>query len=229
MSTYVAIVNALKTECGVSGATLTTLANQVPEINRLAGWVNQAWMDIQELHEDWFFLRQSFAFNTVAGQQSYTPTQAGIAVTPVLGVWKRDSVQIYSTAVGVSNEMMTAYLDYDSFRNLWQFASMRSIQSRPVVFSIDPKFNLLLGATPDGIYTVNGEYFQAPSVLVADADVPVMPARWHNLIVYRAMQHYGLYEAASEVLQRGQIEFGKMLARLQTQQLPTMTFGDSLC
>ena len=76
MSTYVQIVNSLKSECGVSGATLATLSNQVVEINRLAGWVNQAWVDIQEIHDDWFFLRQSFSFSTVAGQQSYTPTQA---------------------------------------------------------------------------------------------------------------------------------------------------------
>lgn len=229
MSTYVQITDSLKTECGVSGARLTTLVNQVTEINRLAGWVNQAWMDIQEIHEDWFFLRQSFTFNTATGQQSYTPTQAGIAVAPGLGTWKRDSVRIYSTSVGVSNEMMMPYLDYDSFRDLWQYASMRNIQTRPTVFTIDPQFNLLMGSTPDSIYTVNGEYFQAPSMMAADTDVPVMPARWHNLIVYRAMQHYGLYEAAPEVLQRGQIEFSKMLSRLQTQQLPVMTFGDPLC
>ena len=86
MSNYVGIVNALKTECGVSGAVLSTLANQVVEINRLAGWVNQAWVDIQEIHDDWFFLRQSFSFSTIAGQQSYTPTQAGIAAAPGLGV-----------------------------------------------------------------------------------------------------------------------------------------------
>ena len=229
MSTYVAIVNALKTECGVSGATLTTLSNQVVEINRLAGWVNQAWVDIQEIHDDWFFLRQSFSFSTIAGQQSYTPTQAGIAVSPGLGVWKRDSMRIYSTSVGVSNEMMMPCIGYDQFRDLWQYGAMRTTQTRPTVFAIDPQFNLLLGAVPDAVYTVNGEYFQAPSTLSADSDVPVMPARWHNLIVYRAMQHYGLFEAAPEVLQRGQIEFSKMLSRLQAQQLPVMTFGASLC
>ena len=229
MSTYVQLTDSLKTECGVSGAKLTTLANQVVEINRLAGWINQSWMDIQEIHEDWFFLRQSFAFSTTAGQQSYTPTQAGIAVVPGLGVWKRDSVRLYSTALGVSNEMLMPYIGYDTFRDLWQFGAMRTIQTRPTVFSIDPQFNFLLGAMPDDAYTVNGEYFQAPSQMAADIDTPSLPVRWHNLIVYRAMQHYGMYEAAPEVLQRGQIEFAKMLARLQTQQLPKIIFGEPLC
>ena len=138
-------------------------------------------------------------------------------------------MRIYSTSVGVSNEMMMPCIGYDQFRDLWQYGAMRTTQTRPTVFAIDPQYNLLLGALPDAVYTVNGEYFQAPSTLSADSDVPVMPARWHNLIVYRAMQHYGMYEAAPEVLQRGQIEFSKMLSRLQAQQLPVMTFGASLC
>ena len=228
MTTFVGLVNALKNECGTSGAMLTTLAGQVTEVNRLAGWIAKSWQDIQETHDDWFFLRQPFSFTTTAQQISYTPTQAGIPVLPGLGIWRRNSFRIYSTVIGTANEMMMPYVHYDTFRDQWLYASMRTTYTRPSVFSIDPQFNVLLGAGPDDIYTVNGEYFQAPQVLVADADIPVMPARFHDLIVYGAMKHYGLYEAAPEVFQRGDAEFKKMMLRLETQQLPTMTFGPSL-
>lgn len=228
MSTYVQLVDRLRVECGTSGAPLTTLAGQVAEVNRLAGWINQAWMSIQEMHEDWFFLRQGFSFSTTAGLGSYTPLQAGIPVAPGLGIWKRDSVRIYLNVLGVANEAFLPFQTYDSFRDLWLFGAMRTQQTRPTMFSIDPQFNLLLGSAPDAVYTINGEYFQAPTRMVADADVPAMPPRWHDLIVYRAMQHYGMYEAAPEVLQRGQSEFNKMAGPLFAQQLPGITFGAPL-
>lgn len=221
----------MKLECGVSGAALTTLINQPLEIQRLVGWVNAAFLEIQESHADWNFMRESFQFNTVLGQQAYTPVQAGIPVSgteTVLGNWKKDSFRLYSTAQGVTNENFMPYYYYDTFRNLYQFSSSRLIQTRPIAFTADPDKNLLLGPVPDGVYTVNGEYFIRPYELVADTDVPVLPSQFHLVIVYRAMMHYGAFEAASEVYQRGLTEFNKMKAKLEIDQLPQITFGAPL-
>jgi hypothetical protein len=190
--------------------------------------VNSAWMDIQEVHDDWFFLRNNFSFPTVSQQQSYTPTQALIPVIPGLGNWKRDSFRLYSPSIGFSNEMVMPFIDYETFRNQFIYGSMRTTYTRPTVFSIDPAKNLVMGAVPDGVYTVVGEYYSAPSELLLDADIPILPTRYHMLIVYRAMIHYGLYEAASEVVNRGTSEFEKMMARLMSDQLPDITFGQPL-
>jgi hypothetical protein len=222
---YLQLVQRLRQECGVSGAAPATTLNQVGEIARLCAWINAAWMDVQLTHNDWFFLRQPFAFNTVAGKQAYTPSDAGLAS---FSNWKRDSLRLYSQALGVGNEMILPYVGYDTLRDLYMFGQMRTTTQRPVMFSIDPQKKLVLGATPDLVYVVNGEYYALPSDMALDADTPAMPAQYHMAIVYRAMTHYGEFEAAPEVYQHGDSEFKKMLARLELDQLPTMTFGAPL-
>lgn len=224
--TYLQLVQRLRQECGVLGSDPAALANQVADINRLSKWINAAWIDIQEMHDDWFFLRNNFSFKTVANTQAYSESAAGL-LTP-LGNWKRDSFRIYSPSLGVSNEMIVPFVDYETFRNQFQYGSMRTTYTRPTVFSIDPPKNIVLGAIPDTVYTVVGEYYTAPTELVSDSDVPILPARYHMAIVYRAMIHYGLYEAASEVLSRGTAEFEKMMTRLMADQLPDVTFGAPL-
>jgi hypothetical protein len=48
-------------------------------------------------------------------------------------------------------------------------------------------------------------------------------------IVYRAMMFYGGYEAASEVYQRGEQEFVKLMRRMTADRLPEVSFAGTLC
>lgn len=228
---FLQLVVRTKTECGVSGAAPTTLANQPAEIQRLIGWVNAAWLDIQELHADWDFLRAPFEFQTTANKETYTATEVGIptgADGAILGQWKQDSFRIYNTAMGVSNESFLTYCEYDKFRDIYEFGSSRLIRSKPVEFTVDPQKILRLGQVPDGVYTVNGEYFKKPSEMVADADIPAMPSEFHLTIVNRAMMFYGRYEAATEVWQGGNTDYLKMKTKLEIDQLPTLQMGEPL-
>jgi hypothetical protein len=229
MSTFLQLVNRLRSECGVSGSDYTTVVGATGEQLRLVRWINAGWKDVQNLHADWNFLRQSFTFNTntVTNQSSYTPAQCN---TTNFGNWKKDSLRIYTTSLGFSNEMILRFAPYDEFRNLYLYGSSRTTYTKPTVFSIDPQKNLVLGAPPDLTgYTVNGEYYQLPTELVLDADVPVMPAQFHDAIFYKAMTHYAGYENAAEVNMRGASEYKNLMYRLHIDQLPTMTFGAPLC
>jgi hypothetical protein len=226
---WLQMVQRLRSEAGVSGADPVSCQNQTGEMLRLVRWINDAWLDIQNVHADWFFLRGSFAFNTntVTAQQSYTPLQCNAAN---FGNWKRDSMRIYSVGLGVSNEMILPYIGWDEFRNLYLYGNMRLTLQRPVLYTIDPQKNFVLGATPDASgYTVDGEYYAVASYMVNDTDIPVMPVQYHMAIVWRALLAYGLYEGASEAVDRGASEFKTLMARMQQDQLPTMTFGAPLC
>jgi hypothetical protein len=48
------------------------------------------------------------------------------------------------------------------------------------------------------------------------------------MIVYRAMMFYAGYEAAPEVYQRGELEFKRLMNRLEIDQLPDMVSGPPL-
>lgn len=222
---FLQLVQRLRLECGVSGSDPAKVTDQPAEIRRLVNWINTAWMDIQSVHEDWFFLRAPVSFNTAAGTASYGAVQAGI---PLLGKYKRDSFRIYSAALGASNEAILTHFHFDNFRNLYQFGTNRTLQQRPMCYTIDAQNNFILGPIPDDIYNINGEYFKIPTEMVLETDVPALPAQFHMAIVFRAMMHYGEFEAAPEVYQHGELEFKKIMLRLNISQLPKMQFGAPL-
>ena len=56
-------------------------------------------------------------------------------------------------------------------------------------------------------------------VLAVDADVPEMPVQFHNLIKYYAIEHYGYFESAPEVLARAEKFSKKYMRQLEANQL----------
>lgn len=223
--TFLQMAQRLRQESGTSGMSPSTTVNQLGDVKRLVDWISTAWMDIQNEKSDWFFMRQPISFNTISGQGSYTALQAGIAS---FGNFKIDSFRQYNVSNGFGSEQRLAYLPYDTFRDLYQYGTMRTTQQMPVIFSVDPSKNFLLGPLPDGIYCVNGEGYALPTEMAADTDRPSMPSQFHMAIVWRALMYYGQYEAAPEAYSHGQNEYNRLMSKLYADQAPTITFGPPL-
>jgi len=220
------LVNQTRVECGVSGPSLASVANQTGESARIVAWVQQAWIDIQTSKEDWLFLRQPFTFNTVAQQWQYNAsTDCGLSD---FGNWKRDSFRASSVGNSYRDEQLLNYMDWTTYRNLYRYANMRNTFARPVVVSITPEKDLAFGSTPDQPFVIDGEYYTQPVSLVLDTDTPAIPARFQMIIVYRAMMYYAGYEAAPEVLARGDFEYKRLYSRMEIDQLPTIVSGPPL-
>lgn len=222
---FLALINKTRDECGVSGPALTTAQNLTGEAARIKNWVNAAWVDIQTAKEDWQFMRETVQFNTVSGKQFYTAAEAGLSS---FGNWKRDSFRASTVGNSYRDEQLLNYMDWSTFRNLYQYSNMRNTQQRPVVVTVDPQKQLGFGAIPNRDYVIVGEYYKAPSEMAADTDIPNIPDRFHAMIVYRAMIYYAGYEAAPEVLARGQMEFNRLMNRFEIDQLPTLVSGAAL-
>ena len=223
--TFLQLVQRLRQESGTSGSPPATTVAQTGDMRRLVDWISTAWMDIQNDKQDWFFMRQPVSFNSVAGQQSYTTTQAGIAS---FANFKIDSFRQFNPAMGYGSEQRLNFLPYDDFRDLYQYSSMRTTSQMPVIFSVDPQKNFLLGPIPDQVYTINGEGYAMPTEMVADTDRPTLPGQYHMAIVWRALMYYGQFEAAPEAYSHGQVEYTRLMNRLYSDQLPTFTFGRPL-
>lgn len=220
------LVNQTRIECGVSGPALATAQSQSGESARIVAWVQQAWIDVQTSKEDWLFLREPFTFNTVADQWQYNAaTDCGLTD---FGNWKRDSFRASTVGNNYQDEQLLNYMEWTTYRNLYRYANMRNTKARPVVVSITPEKDLAFGSTPDQAYVIDGEYYTQPVSLTADTDSPAIPARFHMIIVYRAMMYYAGYEAAPEVLARGDFEYRRLYARMEIDQLPTIVSGAPL-
>jgi hypothetical protein len=307
---FLALVQRLKTECGVSGSTPTSVVSQTGEYGRLVNWINTAWMDIQMMRQDWDWMRTTATFPTVTGQATYTTTQIGLTD---FGKWARDTFRNYAnpsvtfsiaspcvmtltshnlsvgdtvipfttgalptgltsgttyyvqsvpssdtvtlsatsggtaintsgtqsgthtissnnvtTFAGLKSEIFMPYIEYDFWRDGYEFGALRQTQTRPTVITITPNKSIGLGPFPISGYTVLGDYYRVPTEMSVNTDTPTLPTQYHMAIVYRAMMSYGAFEAASEVYQRGEMEFNKMIRRVLADRLPEITAGSAL-
>jgi hypothetical protein len=225
MSTFLQLTNRLKLECGGTGSDVNDVVGLPAELNRLVIWINAAWMDIQTAREDWEWMRASTSFQTVAGKAIYTPTECGATN---FGSWYPETFRNYDTVAGQHSELFMHVREYESWLDLWQYSSNRVAQTRPLEVAVTPNKSIGLGPTPNGDYTVTGDYFKVASEMVSKDDKPAMPPQFHIAIVYRAMMSYGGYEGAGEVYQRGELEFKKYMRRLSLSQLPTTMMPGAL-
>lgn len=212
---FLQLVNRLRLESGASNAELSTVSGVSDEAKRLANWINQAWTEIQTAEVDWHWMRDTFSFQTINQKPTYTPAEAGITS---FASWKIDSIRCWVTASGYGSEQYLQPMEYGLYRDRYQYGAYRLTYTRPLECAVTPDKQLALGPTPTAGYTINGEYFKAPTVLDQDGDTPEMPERFHMVIVYLAMRFYGLYEAAPEVLTRANDGFVREMARLRLDQ-----------
>jgi hypothetical protein len=236
--TFLQLVQRAMRDCGATGASLSTVAGASGEAQRFVDWVAQAWVEIQTKRDDWQWLRSSnllgggISFTTVGGQAVYPiGTGAGNAgIDPaIFGKWDEDAFRLYTTAVGTNDETPLGCIPYDAWRNGWMISSARAVQTRPEIIAIAPNKSLCLGPPPTSLYTVTGDYYLAPSAMAADGDVPTgLPGQFHMAIVYLAMTYYAGYEAAPEVLARGQAGYGSLMGRLEGLQAEGITTGGPL-
>lgn len=222
------LANQLRIECGTSANALTTAQSLTGEQARLVSWIQQAWREIQLLHEDWNFLRQDIEFNCIGSQRFYTPGTAPLDTVTNLGHWKKDSWRCSSVGASYADEQRLTWWPYNQFRDLYMYGNQRNIITRPVVITFDQTQRIGLGSMPDQAYVITGEYYTGPVDLTADTDSPACPQQFHMVVVYGAMIKYGLYENAPEVVARGREEYRRMMNRLEVNQLPGITWAPPL-
>jgi hypothetical protein len=221
-----ALANRLKRKCKVTGRALTSVTGQVEDYAALIDFINEAWMDIQLVREDWMWMRNSASCATVAGKATYAP--AADFLLSDFGNWAVNSFRNYVTANGVASEIQTDYIDYEQWRANYQFGATRLTQSRPIEITVTPKFEIGCGPVPADGYTITGDYYRVAAEMVDAGDIPSIPTQYHMIIVYRAMMYYGAAEAATEVYQEGAAEFKRFMNLLVMNQTDDFTTGGAL-
>lgn len=77
------------------------------------------------------------------------------------------------------------WIDYEDFRDRYLRQSHTS--GLPMHLSTSPSGSLLVGPKPDKAYPLRADYETAPTKL-ADGEAPGMPAQFHTLLVWMALE-----------------------------------------
>jgi hypothetical protein len=232
------LVNAAIMECGVSGGPIVTTLGQTGSIARIISWVGTAWNEIQTEHDDWDWMRSS---NILGSGASFVPVAGAFTATlgtgpgtvgiteDTFGKWDRETFRNFTTTVGTQDELFLDEIPYDSWRDSYMYGAMRAVQTRPVAVAVGPNQSVCFGPPSNGLYTITGDYWVAPSAMATDVSTPTgLPLRYHMLIVYKVMKKYAGYESAPEVLSRANDEYTPLFANLEAARLPAISFGGGL-
>lgn len=238
MSTFLQLVNSLASEAGVTGAasSVSSVTGQTGQALRLVNWVKQAHTEIQNRHQNWRWMRSKWTVPTVIGTASYAYgacTDSRLSAT--ISRFKRwipfddsgaTNIKRYLTSGGVAGEGWMTFLPWSYFQAIYGLGVQNN---GPIIHvTIDPQNKIVVGPAPDAVYTVSGEYQMSALVFSVNGDTPEFPSDFHDLVLYRAMEKYGLYYAAGEVLQRGQLEGSRLMRQLEADQLPQINLGAPL-
>ena len=167
---------------------------------------------------------------TTGDSFTFSATAGGVAINTT-GTQSGEHSITSSNALtfsGFRSEIMMDYMEYESWRNNYEFGSLRQTQSRPFGITITPDKSIGLYPFPINGYTVLGDYFAVPSNMTLDADIPSLPVQYHMAIVYRALMFYAVYESAGEGFSYAQMEFDRIMRRVSRTNLPEVFGGSAL-
>ena len=127
-----------------------------------------------------------------------------------------DSFKFYLKADGANYAYDLTYVEYKDFKR--KFADY-SQTDEPSFFTVTPDKKIRLYPQIDGVYTITAEAFSEPQTLAANADVPVMPSKFHMIIVWKALIDYGGYEETSQVMTHASLRYQELWDQLVWQEL----------
>lgn len=211
--TYLELCQNYVQEFGLSGGSGPShvTGNSILELTNVTRWIRDACTAIDQLWMDWRYLWCQYAETATANAQTLPlPDQT-------VRMWDPRKMRFRQS--GVTGAIWQSVDYYDRVDFLIQFDPDNAVAGAPVAFTIMPDNSVFFSAPFDAAYDFKGEFWQRPPALAADADIPMMPAEYHRIILARAAVYYGNREDAPEIIQGLEAEYVDLLDKLESDQL----------
>ena len=224
---FLSIVARVVQETSIANTGPATVIDQKGDIAKAVSWTADEYVELQNKIL-WRWLRERFTLNTTAGIDTYAPSLAisedtGQAISRFKR-WRindiRNQPRCYLATGNIRNATRLSYISWDDFRDI--YITQQSTDSQPSHITIDPQDNIVLGPAPNAEYVVVGEYHKSAQVLTENDDVPELPADYHMLLVYLAMEDKGFFDSAGEIIARAQKKQNVLMRQLIAEQGPVI-------
>ncbi len=215
---------------------LSSVVGQVGRKAKVVRWTNMAWRSIQNAHVAWRWMQSEFSLSTVVGTQRYAGTSATDTIASAtisrFAEWiccglGENRFRLYDSTIGLTDIGPLKFVPWEAFYA--QRVNTSAANNKPTMVSIDPANNLCLSPVPDSSnYVVVGPYRKSIQVLAVDADVPEMPADFHDVISSVAANYFQMHDEGLGLLPLWKMRENNDFCRLEARQLPPITFSGPL-
>lgn len=209
MSTYLELLQDLHISVGAAGTVPQGVTGLSGEAQRLAKWVQQADNYVQLKYVNWKFL-----LNTFTAANTTTQSVATLAKPAGLRYWDYKTFTIIPP--GGSDKYPITAVEYDKIKRE-VLDTTEGYVDRIIIMNDN---SLKFEPVPDGVYTINADYYVRPTLLAASGDISLIPEEFHQVITGRAMILYANFESAPEIKDQGEEVYLEQLALLENDQLP---------
>ena len=212
---FLELVQYVRSRVGMQGTGPASVTSATTAEMDLVNAVSDAWIDIQNFREDWRWMRSVVTFDTVVGTANYPKA----TIFPPGFRHKRWLTNTAYINVSGSKRRLW-YLEYDAFI---EYTLNSTENTEPSYFTIVPSDSSILIEKPKDIYSITIGYQKSPQILINNADIPELPESFHLLIVYEAVDKYGVVSFSPELQGKYSNQYDVMLGQLLRNQLPSKT------
>jgi hypothetical protein len=190
------IVNKVNTLAGTQGS-VDNVSSTSGYQTTLVAMVDLAYLSIQTHREDWKFLYEEVVplVEVPADPVNDLPSYSNIDISETYRIlYEKEPLREYS---------------YDKWLTMDQPAA-----NEPSQYTKHPDGTIIFNPF-DTNYYVTLQYFKVPDTIVTNSDIPVLPTKYHMLIVYKALIHLGEYLFNQSLINANttlySIELGRMM------------------
>ena len=199
--TFLELAKRLRQESGLQGNGPSTVVAQTGMLLKIVTWINQAWVDIQNMRSDWSWMWGRASLSTVADQSEYaitawTDTDSSSALT-VNGFSRlqRNTLKIYLLSAGQTEEGPLLFMEYHDWQKSFGYGS--PVSGTPTTYTVLPNGKIKLSPPPDAVYYISCDYFKAATEMaIADASTPDCPVEFHHSVWAKALLDYAIHDEA---------------------------------
>lgn len=216
--TYLELCKRVRLYAAVAGDGPSAVTGQTDIYAAIVAWVADSYEWIQTSENEWKFRWETGTFTNSLDEDTYTVASGKLASD----IEKMDfsSFFIYETANPNTTKRKLRWASWKVFQD--RYIDTEIVGGLPTYFTRNPDGDIVFSKEfedADDTYTIEYNYYKTPDLLEANNDVPVLPERFHMVIVWHALQDYAHYYNAPEVLARAEKRYAEMYWKLKDSQL----------
>ena len=208
--TYLELCNAVLSE--LNEVELTNVASTRGIQSAVTDFINKAQRDIINSEVEWPFTIQNDSDTTSDGQRLYAFESDAKTLK-----WSTFTVQETASLP----EKRLSYISYDEYLDLYHESDTNpdgSAEGLPEYVYHTPDNKYGLSPTPDkSTYTIRYAYYATNTDMAANPDTPVIPDRFHDVIINRAKYYAYLLRSDPQAAQFADRDYVAGLRRMRVE------------